>query len=158
QPFATVTWAKGLDEATGRPIVNAEAHYGKESIQITPGPGGAHNWSPMSYNPATGLVYIPTTFGGGTYAIQENFEYVPGRVNMGLNFGNFGAPGRGGPGGPAAAPGRGAVTNDSPEAAAARAAAPPPPPAPPKPALPPPPSIGPEGRGGMLIAYDIVAG
>src|SRR5579862_2830364 len=52
QPFSTVTWAKGLDEATGRPIVNAEAHYGKESINLSPGPGGAHNWSPMSFNPA----------------------------------------------------------------------------------------------------------
>ena len=27
QPFAKVTWAKGLNEETGRPIVNPEAHY-----------------------------------------------------------------------------------------------------------------------------------
>ena len=24
-----------------------------------PGNGGGHNWPPMSYNPTTGLVYIP---------------------------------------------------------------------------------------------------
>ncbi|MGH9645376.1 MAG: PQQ-binding-like beta-propeller repeat protein, partial [Bryobacteraceae bacterium] len=45
QPFAKVTWAKGLDERTGRPFINPEAHYGSETIQISPGPGGWHNWS-----------------------------------------------------------------------------------------------------------------
>ena len=27
QPFAQVTWAKGIDQETGRPIINPEAHY-----------------------------------------------------------------------------------------------------------------------------------
>jgi hypothetical protein len=27
---------------------------------IRPGPQGAHNWHPMSFNPRTGLVYLPT--------------------------------------------------------------------------------------------------
>src|SRR5690242_2386531 len=53
-PFARITWARGLDERTGRPFVNPEAHYGAEPITIMPGPGGAHNWSPMSFNPTTG--------------------------------------------------------------------------------------------------------
>src|SRR3546814_12520071 len=47
--------------ATGRPIENPEARFyktGKPFIAI-PGALGAHNWHPMSYNPATGLVYIP---------------------------------------------------------------------------------------------------
>ncbi len=61
QPFAQVTWARGLNEETGRPIVNAAAHYGTQTISLSPGPGGAHNWAPMSFNPATGLVYIPTS-------------------------------------------------------------------------------------------------
>ena len=30
-PFATVTWAKGIDPKTGRPIVNPEAYYGTEA-------------------------------------------------------------------------------------------------------------------------------
>ena len=51
QPFVQVNWAKGLNEATGRPIFNSEAHYGADSVAISPGAGGAHNWSPMSYNP-----------------------------------------------------------------------------------------------------------
>lgn len=85
QPFARVTWAKGLDERTGRPFVNPEAHYGTEPIAITPGPGGAHNWAPMSFNPATGLVYIPTsTMSSSTFAIDTEFAYKPGKSNIGI--------------------------------------------------------------------------
>ncbi len=85
QPFAKVTWAKGLDERTGRPFVNPEAHYGNEVIQISPGPGGAHNWSPMSFNPSTGLVYIPTsTASSSNFAIDTEFVYQPGKSNIGV--------------------------------------------------------------------------
>ena len=82
QPFASVTWAKGLDERTGRPFVNPEAHYGTETITISPGPGGAHNWAPMSFNPTTGLVYIPTTTGSSSnFAIDTDFKIKPGQSN-----------------------------------------------------------------------------
>src|SRR6266571_192387 len=111
QPFAQVTWAKGIDQETGRPIINPEAHYDQngETITIAPGPGGAHNWSPMSYNLAAGLIYIPTSTNSTfTYTEEKNFNYTPGRQNMGIVF----AP-RGG--------GRGAGPAE---------AAPPPPPAP----------------------------
>jgi PQQ-dependent dehydrogenase (methanol/ethanol family) len=85
QPWVQVSWAKGLDEATGRPIVNKESFYNEESVSIAPGPGGAHNWSPMSFNPATGLVYIPSTITGSfNYAIDPKFEYKPGKQNMAI--------------------------------------------------------------------------
>jgi len=87
KPWVQVTWAKGLDEATGRPIVNEEAHYGAETVMLTPGPGGGHNWSPMSFNPATGLVYVPTSNGGvNGYTADENFVYKsgPGEKNLGI--------------------------------------------------------------------------
>jgi quinohemoprotein ethanol dehydrogenase len=85
QPFGKVTWAKGLDEATGRPIVNPEAHYGTEAVNVSPGPSGAHNWAPMSFSPLTGLVYIPTTTNSTfSYATDPNFTYEPGRSNTGL--------------------------------------------------------------------------
>src|SRR5579871_6709598 len=78
QAYAQVTWAKGLNEATGRPIVNQEAHYGTAAVSISPSAGGAHNWSPMSFNPATGLVYIPSNPNGSqTLAIDDKFEYHP---------------------------------------------------------------------------------
>ena len=73
-PFVQVNWAKGFDEK-GRPMVNPEAFYGKDPITIYPTAGGAHNWAPMSFNPNTGLVYIPTTYGNWTFA--EGDEVIP---------------------------------------------------------------------------------
>jgi quinohemoprotein ethanol dehydrogenase len=159
-PIAKVNWALGVDEATGRPIINPDAKYSAtESANITPGPGGAHNWSPMSFNPALGLLYVSGQSGGGfTYAVQEKFEYNPQQQNMGIVFGR-GGPG-GGRGGAAAAPPAGAASeNVSPEVAAARAAAAAAAPAVPaakqRPALK---SIGPDTNGGFLIAYDPATG
>ena len=79
QPFSQVTWAKGIDQKTGRPMVNPEALYGADPITISPGGGGAHNWSPMSFNPNTGLIYIPTsTANSFTYASEDKFNPRPG--------------------------------------------------------------------------------
>lgn len=55
--FVDVNWATGYD-ANGRPIEIKEARS-EESRDSIPGPAGAHNWHPMSYNPQTGLVYLP---------------------------------------------------------------------------------------------------
>jgi len=85
EPFAQVTWAKGLDPETGRPMVNPESFYGAEAVTLSPGPPGAHNWSPMSYNPATGLVYIPTSSSNSyPFAMDQNFSFKAGRTNLGL--------------------------------------------------------------------------
>jgi quinohemoprotein ethanol dehydrogenase len=65
---------------------------------ISPGPGGAHNWSPMSFNPTTGLVYIPTSLvSSSTFAIDTEFSVKPGQSNIGIK--RNGPPGAG-PGGP----------------------------------------------------------
>jgi PQQ-dependent dehydrogenase (methanol/ethanol family) len=87
-PIAKINWALGLDEGTGRPIVNPEAKYSEtESASVTPGPGGAHNWSPMSFNPTLGLLYVSGNSGGSfTYADLQNFEYDPNRLNEGVVF------------------------------------------------------------------------
>ncbi len=51
-PFVKVSWATGFDER-GRPMVNPEAYYDSDDgVEIFPTGGGAHNWSPMSWNPA----------------------------------------------------------------------------------------------------------
>ena len=65
-PYVKMNWARGFD-AKGRPIVNPEAYYDKEPDLAFPTGGGAHNWSPMSYNPTTGLrlhsgVLLPFTY------------------------------------------------------------------------------------------------
>ncbi len=81
QPFSQVNWAKGIDPQTGRPIVNAEARYGTQGISISPGGGGAHNWSPMSFNPGTGLAYIPTSVANSfSYAVDPKFQPKPGQT------------------------------------------------------------------------------
>ena len=81
QPFARSTWASGIDQETGRPNVHPEAFYGTEPVTLSPSAGGAHNWSPMSYNPDAGLVYIPTTTSSSfTFAAVEEFDPVPGQT------------------------------------------------------------------------------
>jgi quinohemoprotein ethanol dehydrogenase len=74
EPFADVTWASKVDLATGRPIEVHGARYEAGSANVTPGPFGAHNWPPMSFNPRTGLVYIPT--------IHQEHLYTDERVKL----------------------------------------------------------------------------
>ena len=57
--YAIVTWAKGVDLKTGRPIEDPALAYDKKTAFVMPSANGAHNWHPMAFNPNTGLVYIP---------------------------------------------------------------------------------------------------
>lgn len=66
EPFARVTWATRIDMETGRPIEVAGARYEDGEETVWPSALGAHSWHAMSYNPHTGLVYIPAIdFPGG---------------------------------------------------------------------------------------------
>ena len=62
-----VTWATHVDLETGRPVEAPNARRTETDQLIVPGPSGAHNWHPMSYSPATGLVYIPAKVSSGVY-------------------------------------------------------------------------------------------
>jgi quinohemoprotein ethanol dehydrogenase len=55
--FVPVNWAKGFGK-DGRPIEIPKARADGPNDSI-PGPYGAHNWHSMSFNPTTGLVYLP---------------------------------------------------------------------------------------------------
>ncbi len=80
--FVPVNWAKGIDKKTGRPIIDREAagyEDGRTRV-ITPGPAGAHNWQPMSFNPRTGLVYLPAAINAWSF---EQLADVP-PVRQGL--------------------------------------------------------------------------
>ncbi len=55
--FVDVNWATGYDKK-GRPLETKNEHS-DGPYEATPGPYGAHNWHPMSFNPTTGLVYLP---------------------------------------------------------------------------------------------------
>ncbi len=83
-PFVQVNWTKGFDEKTGRPFINPEAFYDdKTPVQIYPTGGGAHNWAPMSYNPETGVVYLPASQGSYTFlAADEVIGYPYGHPGV----------------------------------------------------------------------------
>jgi quinohemoprotein ethanol dehydrogenase len=54
-----VTWAKSIDLATGRPVEEPNIRYETGETVMWPTSLGTHNWQDMSFNPQTGLVYIP---------------------------------------------------------------------------------------------------
>jgi len=67
KPFARVTWATHIDLKSGRPVETPDARYEDGEAEIWPSAHGAHSWQAMSYNPLTGLVYLPTMNLGGRY-------------------------------------------------------------------------------------------
>ena len=133
-PFAPLNWSEAMDKKTGRPFIHPRAFYGSDPVTIFPGPIGAHNWAPMSFNPQTRLVYIPSTFGSSsTYTVNPAaFVYNEGGRNTGVGRGPA----------PAAT-----ADNAHPDAAPVVPAAP---------FV--PPMVGPNdgARGGQLIAWDPV--
>jgi quinohemoprotein ethanol dehydrogenase len=84
-PFVSgITWASGLDPKTGRPIELASASAGLQPLIVSPDPGGAHNWNPMAFHPATGLVYLPAKIGTqALHAPNPKWKYDVERVNVG---------------------------------------------------------------------------
>ena len=87
KPFVEgINWAKGLDPKTGKPDVNPDAKYeltGKPWLGF-PGAVGAHSWTPMSYSPKTGLVYIPTNNTPQVYAHDPDWK--PGTTGFQLGI------------------------------------------------------------------------
>jgi quinohemoprotein ethanol dehydrogenase len=70
KPIVKVNWATSVDLSTGKAMeVPASAGGGKQWT--------VHNWWPMSYNPGTGLVYIPATDRKpNTHAAVETGEWM----------------------------------------------------------------------------------
>jgi quinohemoprotein ethanol dehydrogenase len=92
EKFVKVTWAERIDLTTGRPVETDNARYQSGETLIWPGGAGGHNWQPMSFNPQTGLVYIPAIEMPGYYNDKgidlAHWQPEPGMVpNIGINFG-----------------------------------------------------------------------
>jgi len=88
--FVDVTWAKGVDMKTGRPIEDpAVANYSEtKATLVFPSAVGAHNFNPMSLSAKTGLVYLPTVHGGMMLAeSSRKAPYLPGRGNARVQVG-----------------------------------------------------------------------
>ena len=57
-PFAYVSWARGIDPKTGRPIVDSDAEYVRGPALVYPSEAGAHSWQPMAYDPERAMTYM----------------------------------------------------------------------------------------------------
>ncbi|MGB2643060.1 MAG: PQQ-dependent dehydrogenase, methanol/ethanol family [Candidatus Acidiferrum sp.] len=88
KPYTTVTWATGVDAATGRPIENIAARYENDgkAEPVVPGPLGGHSWHSISYSPETGLVYIPVQEAGFLYKADEHFQERNLAFNTAVDF------------------------------------------------------------------------
>ena len=86
EPYEKVTWAERIDLETGRPVEvpGIRMKPGEEQL-IYPSPFGAHNWQAMSYNPLTGLAYIPTMRMGAVYSKNTEFEFRDNFFVIGMN-------------------------------------------------------------------------
>ena len=91
EPFVKTTWATHYDE-NGRPVENPDARATDKPYEQVPSAYGAHNWHPMSFNPGTGLVYIPAQ--GIPLVVEHDPDWqlnahIPGRPhsNLGWNLG-----------------------------------------------------------------------
>ena len=92
-PFVKgITWAKGIDPKTGKPIETGNRpplpEPGQEkgaSVFVSPPFLGGTNWMPMSYSPQTGLFYIPSNEWGMDYW-TEHLTYKPGAAYLGQGF------------------------------------------------------------------------
>lgn len=93
-PFVDdITWAEGIDLETGRPIEvqgqrpppPAEGEARGAAVQVSPPFLGGKNWNPMSYNPDTGLFYVPANHWKEDYWTEE-VKYSPGAAYLGMGF------------------------------------------------------------------------
>ena len=86
KPYVKVTWATGLDPKTGKPIEAPNMRYDQEERAVSPGPAGGHAWQGMSYNPNTGLVYLPALDSDFRYIATKEFKPEVGVYSWGIVF------------------------------------------------------------------------
>jgi len=93
EPFVETTWASHVDLATGRPVEVEGARYEDGSASVTPMAWGAHSWHAMSYNPMTGLVYIPAIHAAVDYSDEgidlESYRTVEFEGGTGVSGSTF---------------------------------------------------------------------
>ena len=86
--FVAQNWNDGFDAATGRPKLRDGVFYEKPELVI-PGGAGAHTWHSMSFDPQTGLVYIPAQSLPMQYLNDDKFAYRPHAWNTGVDYSTF---------------------------------------------------------------------
>jgi len=95
-PFIkNITWAKGIDKSTGRPIFVADNRPGdpstggdgKKGTAVFAAPSflGGKNQMPMAYSPDTGMFYVPANE-WGMEIWNEPIAYKKGAAYLGAGF------------------------------------------------------------------------
>ena len=85
--FVDVNWATGYDQE-GRPMETPEARVVDRPREIIPSAYGARNWHPMSFNPLTGLAYMPVQ--GIGVNLMDNLKWTMGGNTPGEPHGGMG--------------------------------------------------------------------
>ena len=75
--FIKTNWAKGIN-SKGQPIPNPAKEAQIDGALVTPNQGGAANWPPPSFSPATGLFYVNATRGFSEYYLFDDTEKPEG--------------------------------------------------------------------------------
>ena len=75
--FAKTNWAKGID-AKGQPIPDPAKYPQGDGALVSPNQGGAANWPPPSFSPATGLFYVNASNAYSVYYIYDDTEKPEG--------------------------------------------------------------------------------
>ena len=82
--------------ATGRPVEVPGARYEDGEEEVWPSPFGVHSWHAMSFNPKTGLVYIPTIEMAGVYKDTgidlKHWTSPDTKIDPGVAFGDADTP------------------------------------------------------------------
>lgn len=86
--FTDISWATHVDIESGRPVETPEARYERtgQPFLSRQNPNGAHTWHSMSYNPDTGLVYMPIHGTPFIYGSAESFAPNLLATNLGTDF------------------------------------------------------------------------
>jgi quinohemoprotein ethanol dehydrogenase len=82
EKITKATWADSIDLTTGRPVERPNIRYENGHTVIYPGPTGGHNWQAMSFDPKTGLVYVPAVQVGGEYSLNNEAELDLGGMTI----------------------------------------------------------------------------
>jgi alcohol dehydrogenase (cytochrome c) len=94
EKYVPTNWARKIDIATGKPEEDPAMRPGPDHPVkgVCPNLLGGKNWQPMSFNPGTGLVYIPTNNVCMDWAVSE-VNYRKGVFYLGADFPTIPGPG-----------------------------------------------------------------
>ncbi len=94
EKFVPTNWAEKIDIATGLPVEDPAMRPGPDHPVkgVCPNLLGGKNWQPMSFNPETGLVYIPSNNICMDWSVSE-VNYRKGVFYLGAEFPTHPGPG-----------------------------------------------------------------